>query len=146
MGTLLSEEPESTSRLETVDFDGLGIHFKTRWVDEEILHGIALISLQLNNITRLLVLDYGAIASKLLLDNLQDFFEVELCWDALNGGQSLAAVALLNTDVNVCRRLVIGLRSSGGAVKYLAAWFSGLLRPCPGLAHPQMDLCPCQQS
>lgn len=89
-------------RLETVDFDGLGIHFETRRVDEKVLHGIALISLQLNNITSLLVLDYGTIASKLLLDNLQDFLEVELCWDTFDGGQSLAAVALLDTDVDVC--------------------------------------------
>ena len=86
---------------ETVDFDGLGIHFETRWVDEEVLHGIALISLQLNNITGLLVLDYGAIASELLLDDLQDFLEVELCWDAFNGGQGLAAVALLDTNMDV---------------------------------------------
>jgi hypothetical protein len=28
----------------------------------------------------------------------------------------------------------------GGVVKYLVAWFFGLFRPCPGLAHPQMDL------
>ena len=89
------------SRLETVDFDGLGVHLETRWVNEKVLHGIALISLQLNNITRLLVLDYGAIASELLLDDLQDFLEVELCRDAFDGSQSLAAVALLDTDVDI---------------------------------------------
>lgn len=128
-------------RLETVDFDGLGVHFETRWVDEEVLHGIALISLQLDNITRLLVCDYGTIASELLLDNLQDFLEVELCWDAFDGGQSLAAVTLLNTDVDVCeKRSVAGSRNGGGAVKYLVEWFSGLLRPRPRLAHPQRGL------
>lgn len=137
----LNEEPESLCRLETVDFDGLGIHFETRWVDEEVLHGIALISLQLNNITGLLVLDYGTIASELLLDNLQDFLEVELCWDTFDGGQSLAAVALLDTDVDVCgKRSVGGSRNGGGAVKYLVEWFSGLLRPRPRLAHPQRGL------
>jgi hypothetical protein len=88
-------------QLETVDFDGLGVHFETRWVDEEVLHGIALISLQLDDISGLLVLDYGTIASELLLDDLQDFLEVELCWDAFDGGQSLAAVALLDTDVDI---------------------------------------------
>jgi hypothetical protein len=84
-----------------VDFDGLGIHFKTRWVDEEVLHGIALISLQLNNITRLLVLNYGTIASELLLNDLQNFLEVKLCWDALDCSQSLASVTLLDTDMDI---------------------------------------------
>lgn len=96
-------------RLETVDFDGLSIHLETRWVDEEVLHGIALISLQLDNITRLLVLDYGTIASELLLDNLQDFLEIKLGGNTFNGGQGLAAVALLDTDVDI-----YGKRSVGG--------------------------------
>jgi len=87
-----------------MDLDGLGIDLKTFvLVDEKILHSIALITLQLNHVTGLFIVDYGAVAGKLFLDDLEDFLEVELGWNSLDGGQCLATITLLNADVDVWR-------------------------------------------
>jgi len=59
-----------------------------------------LVALQLDHFPKLLVLDDGAIASKLLLESLDDLLQVDLGVDTLHSGQTLAAVTLLNTDVN----------------------------------------------
>src|SRR6266480_6975031 len=98
-------------RLEAMDLDCLGVDLKTLvLVDEKILHSIALVALQLDHVAGLLIVDDGAVASKLFLDDLEDFLEVELGWDGLDRGQCLATITLLDADVDVWRLGQIRLR------------------------------------
>jgi hypothetical protein len=62
--------------------------------DEKLLNILALISLQLNHLAHLTVVDDRAIASELLLDDFEDLLLVELLGQALDCGQSLATIAL----------------------------------------------------
>jgi len=88
--------------LETMDLDGLGIKLQAFFlVGEELLNILALISLKLNHLSHLSIDDDGAIASELLLDDLEDFLLVELLGKTLDSGQSLSTIALLNTNVYV---------------------------------------------
>lgn len=90
--------------LETVDLDGLRIHLEPLLlVDEEIVHGLALITLKLDDIAHLGVGHDGAIASELFLDSGQDLLAGKLLWDALHRSQGFASIALLNADVDVLR-------------------------------------------
>jgi len=57
----------------------------------------------LNHIAGLFIVDDRAVAGKLFLDDLEDFLEVELGWDALDRGQCLATITLLDADVDVWR-------------------------------------------
>jgi hypothetical protein len=51
------------ARLETMDFDGLGVETETfLLVGEEFLHVLSLVSLKLNDLTHLSIGHYGAIA------------------------------------------------------------------------------------
>jgi len=93
--------------LETMDLDGLGIKFQAfLLVSEELLNILALVSLKLNHLPHLSIDDDGAIASKLLLDDLEDFLLVKLLGKTLDSGQSLTTIALLNTNVYVILRLL----------------------------------------
>jgi hypothetical protein len=57
-------ERDVASGLKTVDLDGLGIKLKTLLlVGQELLDILALVSLKLNHLTHLGVIDDGAIAS-----------------------------------------------------------------------------------
>jgi len=97
--------------LETVDLDGLCIKLKALFlVGEEFLYVLALISLELDHLSHLSVVDNGAIASKLLLDDLENFLLVKFLGETLDRSQSLTTIALLNTDVYVVLRL-LGLSS-----------------------------------
>lgn len=92
--------------LETMDLDSLGIKFQAfLLVGEELLNILALIALELDHLPHLSVDDDGAIASKFLLDDLEDFLLVELLGKTLNSRQSLTTIALLDTNVYV----VLGL-------------------------------------
>lgn len=73
---------------------GLCVEFEAILRDQELLNIFALISLQLNHLTHLTVVDDCAIASELLLDHLQDLLLVEFLRQALDCGQSLATIAL----------------------------------------------------
>jgi len=85
-----------------MDLDGLGINLQSLLlVDEKLLHDISLVALKLDHVTGLFIVDYGAIAGELLLNDLEDLLEVELGWNALDGGQGLATIALLNADVDI---------------------------------------------
>lgn len=91
--------------LETVNLDGIGLELKTVLGGQELLEILSLVTLQLNHLTHLRVRDDGAIASELLLDDLQNLLLVKLLGQTLNGSQSLAAIALLNSNVNVALSL-----------------------------------------
>lgn len=63
-------------------------------VREELLNILALVALELDDLTHLGVAHDGAIASELLLDHLEDLLLVELLGETLDSGQGLATVAL----------------------------------------------------
>ena len=62
---------------------------------------IALIALQLDHTAGLLIVDNCTVAGELLLDDLEDLLEVKLGWDALDRGQRLPTITLLDADVDV---------------------------------------------
>jgi hypothetical protein len=123
-------------RLETVDLDGLSIKLKTLLlINEELLHILALIALELDHFAHFGIDDNGAIAGELLLDDLEDLLLVKLLGQTLDCSQGFATIALceaffqyfcgvsrglrddarrelltLNTDVDVVLRL-LGLAS-----------------------------------
>jgi hypothetical protein len=83
------------SGLETVDLDGLGIKLKALLlVGQELLNILALISLELDHLTHLSVVDDRAIASEFLLDHLQNLLLIEFLRETLDRGQGLATIAL----------------------------------------------------
>jgi len=93
--------------LETMDLDSLGIKLQTLFlVGEELLNIFALIALELDHLSHLIVDDDGAIASKLLLDDLQDLLLIELLGETLDCRQSLTTISLLDTNVYVILRLL----------------------------------------
>jgi hypothetical protein len=92
--------------LEAVDLYSLCIELEAILGDEKLLNILALISLQLNHLAHLTVVDDRAIASELLLDDFEDLLLVELLGQALDCGQSLATIALLNPNVDVVLRLL----------------------------------------
>jgi len=93
--------------LEAMDFDGLGIELQPfLFVGEEFLNILALISLELNHLSHFGIDDNGAIASKLLLDDLEDLLLIEFFGETLNRGQGLTTIALLDTNVYVVLRLL----------------------------------------
>ena len=84
----------TTARLETVDFDGLRIQLQALLlIDQEFLHILALVALELDHLAHLRVVDDGAIAGELLLDDLEDLLLVEFLGQALDGRQCLATIA-----------------------------------------------------
>jgi hypothetical protein len=90
-----------------MDLDGLRIQLEAfLLVGQELLDILTLISLKLNHLTHLSVRDDGAIASELLLDDLQNLFLVKFLGKTLNSGQSLTTIALLNPYMDVVLRLL----------------------------------------
>lgn len=74
--------------------DGLGIKLQTLLlVGQELLDILALITLELDHLSHLRVNDNGAIAGKLLLDDLENLLLIKLLGKALNSGQGLASIA-----------------------------------------------------
>ena len=70
-------------------------------LDKERLDSLALVALELEHLrTGLLVLEHGAVAAMLLLDCLLDLLEIELGRKTGHCRDTLAAVALLDTDVH----------------------------------------------
>ena len=85
-------------------------------VHQERRRAHALVALQLDDRAQLGVVDHGAVAAELLLESLDDLLVVERLVEPLDGRQGLAAVALLDADVDIvlgrCRRGASG----GGAL------------------------------
>lgn len=87
---MCSERKEYISHL-----DGLGIKLQALLlVGQELLDILALITLELDDFTHLRVNYNGAIAGKLLLDDLEDLLLVKLLRQSLDSGQRLASIAL----------------------------------------------------
>lgn len=66
---------------------------------KEITDVFTLISLELNYFSVLLVIDNRTVASKALLPRLQNQLKVQIFSQTLNGGNTLASISLLNTNM-----------------------------------------------
>jgi len=103
------QSPDRSARqhgwLEAVDLDGIALKAEAVvLVGEELLDLVALVALQLDHLAHALGLRVGddcAIASELLLDDLQNLLVVELRRNALDCGQGLTSIALLNANMDV---------------------------------------------
>lgn len=84
---------------------------------EELHHLDSLVTLQLDNLSKLIVLHNVTVASKILLQNLENSLEIVLIWNSLDGRQGLTAISLLDTDVDVVRRLSVVVPSVSKWVK-----------------------------
>lgn len=69
-------------------------------LSDELGNLMALVALKLDNLTHVGVGDYGSIASELLAQVLHHLFGVIFFRDSLDGSQRLAAITLLNTNVD----------------------------------------------
>lgn len=82
----------------TTNLDGLLIESEALvLVGEEFLDLQALVALELDHLSHALglgVADDSAIASEILLDDLQDLLVVKLAGNPLHGGQGLASITL----------------------------------------------------
>ena len=63
---------------------------------QEFANSIALITLELQDLAHVVVLDHSAVAALGLLYGLEDLLEIQQHIKALDRGDALAAVALLN--------------------------------------------------
>jgi hypothetical protein len=107
-------------RLETVDLDGLSIKLKTLLlINEELLHILALIALELDHFAHFGIDDNGAIAGELLLDDLEDLLLVKLLGQTLDCSQGFATIALCEA-ISVFCGVSRGLRA--GAVWECLRW------------------------
>lgn len=91
----------SLSLLETVDLDEF--LFDDLLLDHELLDLGAVVALELDDFTPLVVGHDGAIAAEVfleVLDELLNLRTVQMGVESLDGGQGFAAIALL--DTNVC--------------------------------------------
>lgn len=85
---------EAGRSLEAVDLGGLSIQPQAfLLIGEEFLNIFALVALQLNHLSHLGIVDDGAIAGKLFLDDLEDLLLVKLFRKALDRCQSLTTIA-----------------------------------------------------
>jgi hypothetical protein len=89
-----------------VHLDALGVKLKAILGTQKGLHILALVTLELDYITHLSIGDDSAIASKLLLDHLENLLLVEFLRQTLNSGQSFTSITLLNTYMDVILRLL----------------------------------------
>jgi hypothetical protein len=86
--------------LETVDLDV--VLARNLLLDQEGADSLALVALELENLLfAVLVLQHRAVAAMLFLDRLEDLLEVKRLREASHGGNRLAPVALLDTNVDV---------------------------------------------
>lgn len=95
--------------LETVDLDVL--LGNQQLLDQELRHLHSLVSLQLDDLSHLVILDDVTVAGKILLQNLQNLLQVILSGHTLHSGQGLTSVTLLDTDVDVVGGLGIRITS-----------------------------------
>jgi len=103
----------AVGRLEAMDLNGLGIDFQSLFlVYKKFLHSISLITLKLNHVAGLFIVDDGSVAGKLLFDNLENLLQIELGWNSFDCSQGLATIALLNTNVDVGLCSLLGCFSS----------------------------------
>lgn len=89
-------------RLETVHLHGFGGDGETGLlVGQEGANIVALVALELDDISNFFVVHDGTIAGEFLLDDLEDLLEIKFAGDAGHGGQGLATISLLDADLKL---------------------------------------------
>ena len=98
-------------------------------LNEELADVLALVALQLNHFSILRVLDHSTIAGKFLLERLHQFLFIVIIRDALDSGEGLPAVPLLDPYMDVVlsagRKQVITLTCISKGVEGLEVLDSG---------------------
>lgn len=95
----LHKAPVAHRHLKPVDFQL--VVFSQSNLHEELADVLALVTLQLNHFSILGVLNYSTIAGKFLLEGLHQFLFIVVIRDALDCGEGLPAVALLDPYMDV---------------------------------------------
>jgi hypothetical protein len=96
----ISMMKQKQEKSKETNLDGLGIKTEALLlVAQEFLDILSLITLKLDDFTHLGVAHDGAIASKGLLDDLEDLLLVKLLGESLNSGQGLASIALCEVEI-----------------------------------------------
>lgn len=109
--------------LEPMDLYGLSVEFEPFFlINQKFLDILALIPLELDHLAHLTVVDDGAIASELLLNDLEDLLLVELFRETLNSCQSLTTIALLNPYMDI----ILGLFCIAGVFVSFGEGVEGL--------------------
>jgi len=75
--------------------------FRDTLFGEEICNLDPLVTLKLNDLTHLLIVNEIAVASELLFEGFEEFLGIILLGETLQRGQGLSSVPLLNADVEV---------------------------------------------
>jgi len=70
-------------------------------VYEKVSDGCTLIALELDHVAGFFIANNGPIASELFLDNFENFLQVKFGRNTLDSGQGLAAIALLDTNMDI---------------------------------------------
>lgn len=83
-------------------------------LDKVLRDVLALITLELDYLPQLFVLDHIAVATKLLLETLEDLVQVQVLVTPLNRGQALLPIPLLDPDVDA----VLASAAEGDGVAY----------------------------
>ena len=81
---------------------------------QKIIHIPTLITLQLHNLTQLLIRQYSTVRTVRLLQCFEYLAQVEVVGEALDGCERLATVTLLDADVDVGGRLACFDGGGGG--------------------------------
>jgi len=68
---------------------------------QEVLNLNPLVALELDNLTSLLIFDEGTVTSEFLLESFEKLLGVVFLGEALQRGQRLATISLLDTDMDV---------------------------------------------
>jgi len=90
-----------------MDLNGFSIKLQSFFlIHQEFLDIFALIPLKLDHLAHLGIVDDRAIASELLLDDLEYLLLVELLGETLDSSQGLTTIALLNPNMDVILRLL----------------------------------------
>jgi len=84
--------------LESVNLELLGLGDAD--LDQELANVVSLIALKLHYFTVLWMLHHCSVTGELLLACLDDLLLVVVVGDSLDGGQCLASVSLLDSNVN----------------------------------------------
>jgi hypothetical protein len=82
-----------------VDLDGVLLN--NAFGDEELGDVLPLVALELDDVAQFRVLDNGAVAAEILLEDLEHLFKVHLLRNARGGRERLSTIALLDADVHI---------------------------------------------
>ena len=84
---------------------------------QKVKHFLALIALELQDVSKFLVFVDVAIATEFFLESLQDTLQIVLAGNTLDGGDRLTAIALLAANVDLVSNLGFGITTLGKRIE-----------------------------